>query len=714
MMITGSGIASYGENAQTEKITNDFMNENEKASEFGQDKLNKLQIDEFLSNLQECYDKYSFLRMIAGKTKAQPGDIQNNNRRRIHMKKLFAVLIFIALIISIQSISAAEEIYDRRNGLMLFYSVLDDGTLEIVHMAPTHDEIDKVIPSEWNGIPVTSINSEDYLISGADWDNERVSITIPNSIVTLKGNPFYCNFGAPPMEFHVAPDHPTLEVVNGCLMDKTEKKLISASASFSGIPEGTRILGKNCCLPYYPTLEIPESVITIESGTYCGFSDTPNCTITIPKNVINIEGNPFFRVNVRQATISVEKGHPVFAIIDGMLIDQSGHRVIQAVQSKGKYTIPDGMETIEEGAFNGENMSAVKLPDSIKHIRKQAFWCCHNLKTINLPEGIESIEYGVFDLAGLQSVKLPSTIKTIGEYSFENNEMKAIELPEGLESIGDLAFANCNNLQSITIPDSVESLGEWAFSGCKNLKEVVLGKGIRELGKNTFIDGIFGNCSKLESVTIRGSINEIPRFITLMPIILKIDQDKGCNNLKKVIIETGPTMIPDFAFKEMAKLEQIVLPDTTEFIGREAFSECVKLKSVSIPGSVKQIGKNAFSNCKQLKEVTLEEGVKMIMEGAFSDCISLESMTIPGSVEFIAEGLFTGCKKLKSVVFEEGVAEIRNKVFENCLNLKTVKIPDSVTEINCTFDQKKVTLIVGPGSVAEQYCIDNGIKYTYR
>ena len=104
----------------------------------------------------------------------------------------------------------------------------------------------------------------------------------------------------------------------------------------------------------------------------------------------------------------------------------------------------------------------------------------------------------------------------------------------------------------------------------------------------------------------------------------------------------------------------------------------------------------------------------MIMEGAFSDCISLESVTIPGSVEFIAESLFTGCKKLKSVVFEEGVAEIRNKVFENCLNLKTVKIPDSVTKINCTFDQKKVTLIVGPGSVAEQYCIDNGIKYTYR
>ena len=60
MMITGSGIASYGENAQTKIITNDFMNENERASEFGQDELNKLQIDEFLSNLQECYDKYSF------------------------------------------------------------------------------------------------------------------------------------------------------------------------------------------------------------------------------------------------------------------------------------------------------------------------------------------------------------------------------------------------------------------------------------------------------------------------------------------------------------------------------------------------------------------------------------------------------------------------------------------------------------------------------
>ena len=52
----------------------------------------------------------------------------------------------------------------------------------------------------------------------------------------------------------------------------------------------------------------------------------------------------------------------------------------------------------------------------------------------------------------------------------------------------------------------------------------------------------------------------------------------------------------------------------------------------------------------------------------------------------------------------------------SCPNLTAVDIPDSVTFIgNHAFDgcDSLTEIIVGRDSYAKQYCIDNGLSYTY-
>ena len=63
----------------------------------------------------------------------------------------------------------------------------------------------------------------------------------------------------------------------------------------------------------------------------------------------------------------------------------------------------------------------------------------------------------------------------------------------------------------------------------------------------------------------------------------------------------------------------------------------------------------------------------------------------------------------------DSITTIGDYMFEGCSNLTSVTIPDSVTAIGDeAFSNSGLTeIIVGRDSYAKQYCIDNGLPYTY-
>lgn len=104
------------------------------------------------------------------------------------------------------------------------------------------------------------------------------------------------------------------------------------------------------------------------------------------------------------------------------------------------------------------------------------------------------------------------------------------------------------------------------------------------------------------------------------------------------------------------------------------------------------IGEEAFRNCTVLEEVHLPARTGAIGRGAFLNCVNLKRVELPDSIFRIDDRAFGGCRSLTSIFIPDSVMKIGEKAFDECPTL---------------------TLTVGRGSHAEQYCIENKLKYVY-
>ena len=115
----------------------------------------------------------------------------------------------------------------------------------------------------------------------------------------------------------------------------------------------------------------------------------------------------------------------------------------------------------------------------------------------------------------------------------------------------------------------------------------------------------------------------------------------------RVRVHPSVTVIPEKAFYQQRKLEEVELCEGLLEIGSNAFGgswtkSCV-FKRIRIPSSVKVIGSNAFYYCKKLETVELCEGLLEIGEHAFSQCRSSKKIKIPSTVTIIHNNAFSSC-----------------------------------------------------------------------
>lgn len=176
------------------------------------------------------------------------------------------------------------------------------------------------------------------------------------------------------------------------------------------------------------------------------------------------------------------------------------------------------------------------------------------------------------------------------------------------------------------------------------------------------------------------------------------------------------------------------------------------MTSITIPDSVTTIGISPFANCSGLKRIivsadhptlatidgvlfekttktlicyprartsttyTIPQGIKVIGASAFTFCVSLTSITIPDSVTSIGDYAFHECKSLTGITIPDSVTSIGESAFFGCVSLTSITLPSSVTSIeDDTFDccTSLTSITVTRDSYARQYCIDNGLPYTY-
>ena len=122
---------------------------------------------------------------------------------------------------------------------------------------------------------------------------------------------------------------------------------------------------------------------------------------------------------------------------------------------------------------------------------------------LSIPEGIESIAGYAFDhVDGTRSFTMPSSLKVIEDYAFYNKfEYVQITFNEGLQEIQDYAFDGCESLVGpIKIPSTVKSIGKGVFRSSTNVNKFYLPAGI-QLGDNCLP-------SSVTDIYYTGTINE--------------------------------------------------------------------------------------------------------------------------------------------------------------------------------------------------------------
>ena len=125
---------------------------------------------------------------------------------------------------------------------------------------------------------------------------------------------------------------------------------------------------------------------------------------------------------------------------------------------------PNGNSTIKQQAFlSCTNLYKVDFHFGWKTIGNQSFYGCTALKHVVLPEGVETIEYGAFSSTAIETIHLPSTLKKIEATAFLCPYLKSITIPASVEYIASQAFQGTESLTDVYVLGTKTKAGNQAF-----------------------------------------------------------------------------------------------------------------------------------------------------------------------------------------------------------------------------------------------------------
>ena len=138
-----------------------------------------------------------------------------------------------------------------------------------------------------------------------------------------------------------------------------------------------------------------------------------------------------------------------------------------------------GTVGITDEAFgNCENMSEIKIPDSVQYIGEGAFYCCTGLEAVDLGNGIKSIGREAFMwCVNLSDIAIPDSVTKIGKDAF-GNTLWYINQPDGIVYAGKGIYSYKGIMpENITLKDGITFLAEEALLECR-LNSITIPKSV--------------------------------------------------------------------------------------------------------------------------------------------------------------------------------------------------------------------------------------------
>ena len=312
------------------------------------------------------------------------------------------------------------------------------------------------IPSSINGLLVAYIGP-------AFLGNTTVTtVKLPDTIVEIEGNAFR---GAALLKKINFPDH--LSVIGDsafsfCTNLSSDVVLPSGFTSIGMVAFNHCSSIKSVSLPSTTLLSdmsfldcsgiteltLAEGITSIPSSAFSGCISLK--AVTLPKSLINLGNNAFYSTSITKVTIpenvsyigeapfqecnsltslTVDSNNPYYKSADNIVFSKDGKTILFSTIYAGKanYTIPDGVTTLCERAFCGNQV----------------------IKNLTIPGSVTEIPTELFT----------------GQFSENKTALESLTVQNGVKTLGNECFSGCSHLTKVSLPDSVTSIGYCVFSG---------------------------------------------------------------------------------------------------------------------------------------------------------------------------------------------------------------------------------------------------------
>lgn len=400
---------------------------------------------------------------------------------------------------------------------------------------------------------------------------------------------------------------------------------------------------------------------------------------------------------------------------------------------------------------NRDCVQKVLFEGAITRIGSYAFYGCQNLTSIKIPETVTSIgENAFYDCSKLDTINIPSKLSEISNKVFYGcSSLRFANLPEGLKTIREYAFYGCKGLSSIIIPSTVTSISSNAFSGCYFARYNIVNKsGVSsspwgaKLVDSENVSGLLttGNvvnfCRRYATdITIPGNIISIDyaalqdcdklKTLTISKSLqLEYSTFKGCtgtlilkelptpgrssynspyygSEFTKIVFADGITSIPSYDFNNLTTVKKLEFPSSLQDIKSTAFKGCTALDSIILPEDLITVGVSAFSSCNSVSYIEIPDFVMTIGDNAFYGCMLLKENFVNKSLcsssnnwgatlydRITDDGLciinheVIKCyPKSEKIVVPSDIEIIGKQAFSNCSTLTSVTLPEGLTTI---------------------------------
>lgn len=228
--------------------------------------------------------------------------------------------------------------------------------------------------------------------------------------------------------------------------------------------------------------------------------------IFIGKDVENIENTSFYYCTALRAVI-VDKENPCYESVEGVLYKKENGKLTEIVLYPTKNS--EYRTALSLGAKEPENAAeAMAFRENIASLENAAdeYIEAYKKDKASAQTLLKDDEVRAFVEVGLK-YEIAEGVGKVGEMSFaECENIRRISIPESVTDIGSMAFFKCKNLEEIYIPDKVESIGSDGFSYCENADYIFIPSSVKNIGHHAF----FG-CNAAKEVYMECSEDNMPQ-----------------------------------------------------------------------------------------------------------------------------------------------------------------------------------------------------------